>query len=135
MSSQLLTLAGLEGSTGVFYIAPQNWRSDIRADVVYLQSPQPGTRIPRGTFVATWKFARAEEGTPIIDVPDLRGLAVAEASKRAEAAGLRAMHKPLPSTSAGAVVVDHFPAAGANAIAGSSIFFTWKSAGPAEPTP
>jgi beta-lactam-binding protein with PASTA domain len=113
---QILRLNDLSGAAGTFYIAPGNWREEIRPDSVGLQAPRGGARLAAGGPVGLWRFARAEVGQRVVETPDLRGRGRDRAIAELDQAGLRLLgpaETPGDPADAGAtgalVVVDQYP--------------------------
>lgn len=132
VARQLAALAELKPVVGVYQIAAQNWRDDLRPGVVYLQSAQPGEPLPRNSRIALWTFVRAAEGARIVTMPDLHGQTAAAAARRLKELGLPTMigdGDPAPDDS---TVADQFPVAGDSLIVGTSVYLTWVSAKTAE---
>jgi len=128
IASQLAVLADLKTQSGIYYIAPQNWRNDIKPAVVYLQTPQPGTQVPAGSTVGVWTFVRAAEDGRILDVPDLRGKPVEEATRALTDLELKPFG--LPESTMGLQVVDQYPTPGAKVYAGTSVLLTSQAPKP-----
>lgn len=137
LAKQLVELSDLRYSQGVFYIAPKNWRAEIRPDVIYLQTPQPGSKLATGGTVACWTFAKATESQSVIQMPNLRGKSVAEAKRQIEELRLRLVKsRPLGTAtksdsdtendtqrdSSPQTVHDHYPRPGQNIYEGTSVF-------------
>lgn len=119
LAKQIATVAELKPVVGTYYIASQNWRNDIRADVVYMQTPQPGVRVPAGSTVAVWRFVKASESRKLVDVPNLRGVKVEDALKSLDELGL----KPFEAAGDGEVL-DQYPEPDTKVFVGTSIYFT-----------
>lgn len=124
VAKQVAVIANLNPVVGTYYIASQNWRNDIRSDVVYMQSPQPGVRVPNGTTIAVWKFIKASESRKLVDVPNLRGEKVEDALQRLENLGL----SPFAGTDSdvAAEVLDQYPEPDTKVFVGTSIYFTLR---------
>jgi beta-lactam-binding protein with PASTA domain len=122
VAKQVATVAELKPVVGTYYIATQNWRNDIRADVVYMQSPQPGIRVPAGTTIAIWRFVKAAENRKLVDVPNLRGEKVEDALKSLDELGL----KPFEAADADGTieVLDQYPEPDTKVFVGTSVYFT-----------
>ena len=116
-ADQTLRLHDLACETGVFYLHAQNWREEIEAGAVYLQSPQPETPIKPGHTVAVWVFKKATGEQRIIKTPSLKGKTAKEAAKMLAEANLTAMRLPrdedaLPEPEKTWVVYDQYPRPG-----------------------
>ncbi|MCA9159224.1 MAG: PASTA domain-containing protein [Planctomycetales bacterium] len=122
VAKQVATVAELKPVVGTYYIATQNWRNDIRSDVVYMQSPQPGIRVPAGTTIAVWRFVKASENRKLADVPNLRGEKVEDALQLLDKLGL----KPFEADDADGTieVLDQYPEPDTKVFVGTSIYFT-----------
>jgi beta-lactam-binding protein with PASTA domain len=122
VAKQVATVAELKPVVGTYYIATQNWRNDIRAEVVYMQSPQPGIRVPTGTTIAVWRFVKASENRKLVDVPNLRGEKVEDALQLLDNLGL----KPFEADEADGTieVLDQYPEPDTKVFVGTSIYFT-----------
>lgn len=127
MARQLLRLSELELADGVFYIAPQHWRKDIRAGVLYLQTPPARTPLRREGVVAGWTFARAEAGRETVKAPDLTGANVAEAKNKLEDCRLVLMKTAATRSAKGRVVADQYPRPGQPVFEGTHVFVNWKA--------
>jgi beta-lactam-binding protein with PASTA domain len=133
IAKQIVQLRDLKLQVGVFYLSPKNWRQDIKRDVIYLQSPQPGTKVSEGTTVAAWMFEAAQPTQTPTEVPDVRGKPIQEALSVLKQAGFIAMNATESGDSAR--VVDQFPRAGNFAYAGTSVYLTTGNGGPVTASP
>lgn len=133
VASQLAVLADLKYCEGVYLIAPQNWREDIKPAVIYMQSPQPGTAVLPGSTVAAWKFIRAEKDAKIIEVPDVRGQEFADALKALKALGLKSMSPHKADDEMKQTIIDQYPEPGTQVYVGTSMFLTHQPA-PLDPS-
>lgn len=124
VAKQVAVIAELNPVVGTYYIASQNWRNDIRSDVVYMQSPQPGVRVPNGTTIAVWKFVKASESRKLVDVPNLRGEKVEDALQLLETLGLSPF-EAIDRDNA-AMVLDQYPEPDTKVFVGTSIYFTLR---------
>ncbi len=88
---QVLKLAGYNPVVGVFYIAPHNWRDDIRPGVIYLQAPSAGTGCEGGATVGLWTFRKGKAEQAAVSVPDVLGLESELAVEKLTQAGLVSM--------------------------------------------
>lgn len=70
---QCLRLRWLDGVGGKFFLHPRDWRRDLTAGYVYMQTPQPGTPSRSGARVGYWRFFPAPEEAEIVTVPLLLG--------------------------------------------------------------
>ena len=132
-AKQLVLLRDLEVQVGVYYLAPQNWRHDIQRDVIYLQSPQPGTKVARATAIAVWTFELAPASQRPTEVPDVRGKPLQEAVRILEQAGLAPMNAA--ATDKATLVADQFPRPGSLAYPGTSAYLTVGSGNAAGSSP
>ena len=82
IAKQIARLGKLNFRQGVFYIAPHNWRNDIRPSVIYMQSPQQKLPLRQNGLVVGWTFVKAKSSQRIISTPDLSGLKIAEANEK-----------------------------------------------------
>ncbi|MCA9175566.1 MAG: PASTA domain-containing protein [Planctomycetales bacterium] len=124
VARQLLRLSKLQLAQGVFYIAPRNWRDDIRPGVVYVQVPPPRTPLLRGGVVAAWAFVRAEDKRPVVETPDLKGLTVEGVRETLAVQNLVPMKSPtIPPK--GAFAVDQYPRPGQKVFQGTHVFVSW----------
>ncbi len=124
IAEQLARLTDVRPRVGTFYVAPQNWRDDVKPHVVYLQTPQPGTAVPRGSLVAAWVFVRAAADAETIEVPDFRGLPWDQALQNARDSGLKLLTEPDAGESAERRVIDQYPAAASRVYRGTSLLLT-----------
>jgi beta-lactam-binding protein with PASTA domain len=109
VATQLLRLAKLQFAEGVFYIAPQHWRDDLKLGVIYMQIPVPKTPIIDGGPVACWHFARPQSDQRIILMPDLTGLTPADVRLHLAKHKLSAMKTATPDVADGIKVTDQYP--------------------------
>jgi eukaryotic-like serine/threonine-protein kinase len=91
--------------------------SDRPKGIVVDQRPAPGKVVPSGSVV-TLVVSR---GPPKVSVPDVTGLAAADASKRLGAVGLVPKLAPTPSAKPPGTVIAQTPRAGAKAARGSKV--------------
>jgi hypothetical protein len=114
LALQMLRVSDLQGASGVFYIAPQNWRDDIEPGMVYMQTPQPGTPVPEGTVVAYWTFERAGKDQAVLSMPNLQGAPAEEAKMKLGKLGLPLTKGTIgpPAGDKAGVVDDQYPRAG-----------------------
>lgn len=119
---QLATLADASFAAGVYYIAPRFWRDDLPVDRVLMQTPQPGRRVPRGTLIAVWLPAKADDERPLVETPDLRALTARDAAAKIKAAGL-AVLPVATDADAAAPVVKQYPPAGKKVYQGMAVYF------------
>lgn len=129
IARQILRMAELDSVCGVFYIAPQNWRPDIKPNVIYMQSPQAKAVLGEGKTVACWSFVRASEHQDVVEMPDLRGKTVDEAATTIVEVGLRliANRSIRPRNTAGdadahVMVIDQYPRPRQSVLKGTSVF-------------
>ena len=122
VARQVATVAELKPVVGTYYIASQNWRNDIRSDVVYMQTPQPGIRVPAGTTIAVWRFVKATENRKLVNVPNLRGEKVEDALQLLDNLGLKPFETA--ETKGAVEVLDQYPEPDTKVFVGTSIFFT-----------
>jgi serine/threonine-protein kinase len=86
----------------------REYNADTEEGKVFDQDPESGERIERGNIVTI----HVSQGKRKVDVPDVRGLSVAEAVSRLKDAGLEANPKPVFSNEDEGTVVAQDPAAG-----------------------
>ncbi|HEY1066862.1 MAG TPA: hypothetical protein VGE52_12155 [Pirellulales bacterium] len=112
---QAAKLADLSLASGVYYIAPQNWRDEIRPGRVGMQTPQPRTPLTPGSVVAVWTFAVASSSQAEVKTPDLDGLSAKAALEKLQAVGLTAMRpgESSPPAASSPAAVESDSAAGA----------------------
>lgn len=130
IARQILRMADFDSAFGVFYIAPQNWRDDIRPNVIYMQSPQPKTATAEDSTVAGWVFARAKENQDIVQMPDLRASAAADALAALHESGLKqvriqtgdASGRQRSEPNGHATVSGQYPQPGQSVYIGTSVF-------------
>ena len=128
VARQIARLARLRFAEGVFYIAPHNWRDDVRPGLVYMQSPQPRGLIREGGTIACWTFLKASEDQEVVKMPDLRRKTQTEAAQRLDDLGLEAMTaSPARPDADHAVddrsrVLEHYPEAGQPVYVGTSVY-------------
>jgi beta-lactam-binding protein with PASTA domain len=124
VARQMLRLAGFEFAQGVYYIAPQNWRDDIRSGVVGMQSPQALLRAPDKVVVVCWCLRSAEEGRKVVPVPDVRGQSAQAAEEKLREVGLGVVTSPSggsKSPDAKALVTAHYPPADSRVYEGTHV--------------
>ena len=131
LALQVLRLADLRGAWGTMYIAPQNWRADLKPRFVGLQTPQPETFVPPDTVVALWTFARAGANQKIVTMPALAGKSRVEATVLLRDSGLKLIQQVEADTfpderSGAATVIDHYPRAGQKVYEGTSVFLQFQ---------
>lgn len=130
VADQMVRLAGLEPVNGVLFVAPRNWREEIRPRVVSVQVPPPGARVPAGEQVAAWTLVEADGERQVVEMPDLHGMAPEEAVTTLGRAGLVVMPAVLDAWrdraprrgERGPVIVDSYPRPGQSVYAGTSVF-------------
>jgi beta-lactam-binding protein with PASTA domain len=122
IAEQIVRLMGMKSQQGVFLIAAASWREDITPGVVQMQTPQPGTLLPEAGTVAFWTFAKAPEGTKVVNAPDVRKRSRKEATQRLRAAGLEPMRVEDESANEAALVEDQYPRPGQPVPAGTSVY-------------
>ena len=138
VAKQTARLAELKLHCGVFYIAPEHWRDDLRQNVAYLQTPRGDTFIPRQSAVACWTFQRAEPNQATVKMPDLRNLTRREAADVIRKLGLELV-KPAdtdsnqadtkPAKEDEAKIIDHYPKPGQIVYEKTSVFLTTAADG------
>lgn len=129
VARQLLTLAGLGSESGVFYVAPDKWRDDLREGVVYMQAPQPEQPAAPGTPVALWTFRKAEKDQRVVKTPDVRGKTRREAGQALGAAGLVPTKPPEGEPATGdetAVAGDQYPHPDQPVFAKTAVFVRYR---------
>jgi beta-lactam-binding protein with PASTA domain len=99
--------------------------------IVVGQKPKAGAVVPQGTSVTL----AVSNGPPGAKLPDLTGLAAADAVKRLQALKLTPELKQVPSKEAPGTVVAQQPAAGKLAKAGSTVVLSVAKGAPATPVP
>jgi|688.fasta_scaffold46915_2 beta-lactam-binding protein with PASTA domain len=124
VAKQVATVADLKPLVGTYFIAAQNWRNDIRGDIVYMQTPQPGVLVPAGTRVGLWKFVKAAEDRKMVDVPNLRGEKAGDAIQSLKNLELQALG--ILDEEAEGEILDQYPEPGSKVFVGTSIFLTLK---------
>lgn len=124
-AQQMVELRGLRLAAGVYFLSPNNWRSDIEPETTYLQYPQPEAATPKGAEAAIWTFRKAVEGQELMETPDFVGQTWGEVKKELEDSPLELMNDTAFCEDA-AVVTDQYPRAGSKTYAGTSIFFVAK---------
>lgn len=129
VAEQILRLAELKCARGVFFIAPRNWRAEIRPEVVYMQTPQPKGIAKHSTTVACWTFAKAAKDQRLLEMPDLRQMPVAAAMTIIKQHKLRLM-TDLPKTSGDEEwqIRDQYPTAGQTVYETTSIHLVLQEA-------
>ena len=129
LARQLLRIADLQFSQGVFYIAPQNWRDDIRPGVIYLQVPPPKAPLAPSGTVAGWMFAKAGDDQEIIEMPDLKGMNGAAVRDKLKELNLSLMQRSsVPGDSK--VVGDQYPRPGQQIYQQTSVQLRWNEDSP-----
>lgn len=129
LARQLARLSEVKFASGVFYIAPENWRDELRPERVYLQTPQASTLIPTGAPVVCWTFDKAAPNTPIVNVPNLDGQTLAAAQQAVNDCGLTLINEHSDSAStapASLRVLEQYPRAGQPVFAGTSVYLRLK---------
>lgn len=124
IAKQVAAVARLNPVVGTYFIASQNWRNDIRTDVVSMQTPQPGTLVTSGSHIGMWRFVKATEDKELIDVPDVQGKSSEEATEILTQLGLKPfgdLDHPESKT-----ILDQFPVPGTKVFIGTSIFVTLR---------
>jgi beta-lactam-binding protein with PASTA domain len=123
IARQTLRLVGLRAHAGTYYIASQNWRSDIGRSVVQMQTPQPGALMPEGGTVAFWTFAEAPKNAKVVKTPDVRKLPPKRALQTLADSGLAPMRMRGESEfkTDGAIVLDQYPRPGQPVFEGTSV--------------
>lgn len=117
-AQQTARLQGFTALIGRMYVSPENWRDDLEPDVVYLQTPQPDQFAAAGGEIACWTLRQAEADQPRAKTPDVRGLDLAAAVERLQAADLTA----LAGAGAAGRAIDQYPPAGRTAYAGTAVY-------------
>jgi hypothetical protein len=133
IARQLLRLADLEVTEGVYFIADQSWRDDIRPGVVYLQSPPASTPIWAGQTVACWTFVKAEPSRRVVQVPNLREKTATAAAEELNAAELLVLPDVLVETNAVGrtdLVRDQYPKPGQVVMVGTSVLLRYAKTSP-----
>lgn len=125
---QLAELRGLHLAEGVYFISPENWRSDIRPQTVYLQSPREGVAIAEGAEVAAWRFERARSQQRILQTPDFVGDTWEAALSAVGSSELHLMNAE-SSAEQRDIITDQYPKAGTDVYSGTSIFFKTERIG------
>lgn len=127
VAKQLLRLREFQAAIGVFYIAPNNWRDDIKPDIVCMQTPQPNSLVPEDITVASWVFVRALDDQELIRTPNIRGLDIDIARKKLADVGLSSVDAiPMSGRSSGLIVKDQYPRAGQPVYEGTSVFLDYE---------
>lgn len=130
---QWARLAGLPFVAGVYYVAPDRWREDIRPDRFYLQSLPAGRVVPAGTPLAAWKLVKAESSRRRLTMPSLHGLTRREASARLKPLGLPLLEpasgRPdqllrTEDRTEGQTVIAQYPPAGRELFEGTAVLLT-----------
>jgi hypothetical protein len=130
---QWARLAGLPFVVGVYYVAPDRWRDDIRPDRFHLQSLPAGRIVPAGTPLAAWKLVKAESSRRRLTMPSLHGLTRREASSRLKSLGLPLLEpasgRPdhllrTEDPTDGQAVIAQYPPAGRELFEGTAVFLT-----------
>jgi beta-lactam-binding protein with PASTA domain len=129
-AKQLARLANAELLVGVYFIADENWRDDLRPDVVYLQTPQPGTSIA-GSRAAVWLFRKAKPDRPKQVMPDVVGKTYEDALRELEAAQLPLLEKNEVANDA--IVRHQYPRAGRTVFQGTSVLLNMNASPPEPP--
>ncbi len=115
-AQQVLRLAELNSSEGVFYIHPDLWREEITPKSVGLQVPRAGALISVRSAVGIWTLAPAKKGQSIVEMPDLGGLNPDLADAELQKVGLVLMKPIDPAYTAGdggtLMIVDQYPQPG-----------------------
>jgi len=124
IAKQVATIADLKPLVGTYYIAAQNWRNDIRTDVVSMQTPQPGVLVPAGARMGLWKFVKAAENRKMVDVPNLRGETLENARQSLTNIALQPFG--ILEDEIEGEILDQYPEPGAKVFVGTSIFLTLK---------
>lgn len=115
-AQQILRLAELSSSEGVFYIHPDLWREEITPKSIGLQVPRTGARASVGSAVGIWTLAPAKKDQRIVEMPDLGGLHPDSADAELQKIGLVLMKPIGPAFLTGdggsLMVVDQYPKPG-----------------------
>lgn len=131
IASQIARLAECELVVGTFYISTENWREDLVADVVYLQSPQDGDEISRLSTIGGWTFRQSTTQQKLVRTPDVRSLNFNDAQKVINSSGLILMNRPHEAGQIKSLnIMDQYPRPGQVIFEQTSIFVTYAPASP-----
>jgi len=119
---QMIRLQDVSFCEGIFYIAGKHWRDDIRPNVVYMQTPRPGTVIPSQATIACWTFRKATPEMEAVRMPDLRNLAPSEVAEKLTRYRMPIMRGSKTSATTEGVVVDQYPRPNQPTYMGASVF-------------
>lgn len=127
VAKQLARLAGLTTVTGVYYLAPKDWRETLKPDVVYFQSLPPKSATPTGSPLGLWTFKKAKKDRLFVTMPNLKGKTIQTVKKLLVENRLELM---IPDKTEESVqqfkIVDQYPPAGRSIYTGTSVFVRLK---------
>lgn len=128
-ATQMANVAGVRPVVGQFRIASANWRDDIEADVIYIQSIRAGSVVRPNAYVGLWKFVPADEGAQVVETPDLAGLSLAQAQALLEEQGLGVISAARESIDDldQATIDGQYPRAGQHVLQGTDVYLQFRA--------